>query len=80
MLWQILAALSILLRCSLVRFVYERQVGLVTVFRFGPAGGLFYLLSAYLGTMMATGNYELESAGRPDSAKHAARLRVGLCL
>lgn len=79
-LWQILAALSILLVRSLVRFVYERQVGLVTVFRFWPAGGLFCLLSAYLGTMMATGNYELEAAGRPDSAKHAARLRVGIVL
>lgn len=79
-LWQILASLSILLVRSLVRFVYERQVGLVTVFRFWPAGGLFCLVSAYLGTMMATGNYELEATGRPDAAKYAARLRVGIVL
>lgn len=79
-LWQILASLSILLMRSLVRFVYERQVGLVTVFRFWPAGGFFCLVSAYLGTMMATGNYELEATGRPDAAKHAARLRVGIVL
>lgn len=79
-LWQILASLSILLMRSLVRFVYERQVGLVTVFRFWPAGGLFCLVSAYLGTMMATGNYELEATGRPDAAKYAARLRVGIVL
>lgn len=29
---------------------------------------------------MATGNYELEATGRPDSAKYAARLRVGIVL
>jgi hypothetical protein len=69
-----------LLLRSLVRFVYERQVGLVTVFRFWPAGGLICLVSAYLGTMMATGNYELEATGRPDAARYAARLRVGIVL
>ena len=79
-LWQILASLSILLVRSLVRFFYERKVGLVTVFRFWPAGGLFCLVSAYLGTMLATGNYELEATGRPDAAKYAARLRLGIVL
>ncbi len=80
LLWQILASLLILLIRSLVRFFYERQVGLVTVFRFWPAGGLLCLFSAYLGTMMATGNYELEGSGRPEAAQSAPRLRVGIVL
>lgn len=78
--WQTLAALTILLLRSLVRFVYERRHGLVTVLRFWPAGGLLCLGSAYLGTTLATGCYELESAGRPDAAAHGTRLRVSVLL
>jgi hypothetical protein len=60
--------------------MYERRFGVVTVFRFWPAGAMICLGSALLGSALATGGYELESTKGPDAAAQAIRLKVGLLL
>ena len=65
---------------SFLRFAYERKFGLVTVFRFWPAGCLICLCSAFLGGTLATSGYELESTQGPDAAERAMRLKVGLLM
>lgn len=63
---------------SFIRLAFERFFGLATQFRFWLVGGLLCLLSAFLGSPLATVGYELESAKGPQAAEQAARLKVAL--
>lgn len=77
---QTLIVIGIYFLRSFLRFLYERRFGLVTVFRFWPAGCVICLCSALLGGTLATSGYELESAQDPEAAERLIRLKAGLLI